>query len=387
MNSYHADFHVHIGRSLGKPVKIAAGSKLTLDNLLYHSAFVKGLDVVTVIDGVCDNVLTEVKQKMDQGDLIPVNGGGLMYRDRLLVILGSEIELAGPHGGAAHFGCWFPDVESASDFNTWLQTVQKNTSLSSQRARTDAATLLEETHTRGGLFVIHHAFTPFKGILGRCVSRIEDFLDPALVDALELGLSADTLMADRLSELANFTFITNSDAHGLDNIAREYNRISMKRPSFNEVRAVLHSVNGRRVEANYGLHPQQGKYYRTRCRHCDTVVSSADDTCLCGNDKGHVYGVWDRLEEISDLAAAVHPKHRPPYIHHVPLRDIPGLGPRGYQKLMAAFGTELAVRQRATHSQLTDVLGEHMGQIVARALQGDFTWQVGGAGTYGKLVM
>lgn len=387
MKVYKADFHIHIGRALGKPVKIAAGSKLTLENLLHHAAFVKGLDVVTVIDGVCDNVLIEVKNLVDSGDLTTLPGGGLLYRDRLLVLLGSEVELSGPTKGAAHFGCWFPDWESAADFNAWLKTVQKNTQLSSQRARTDAETLLRETHERDGLLIIHHAFTPFKGLLGNCVDRIGDFLDVSHVDAIELGLSSNTDMADRLSELSELTFLSNSDAHGLDNIAREFNQIKMKEPSFAEVRRVLRRTDGRRVTANHGLHPQHGKYFRTRCRRCDEVISEDKAACACGDSRKHVHGVWDRLLTISDLDEPRHPHHRPPYFHQVPLRDIPGVGKRAYAKLIESYGTELAVIERASEPELVDLLGNQVGQNVANALQGDVVWKVGGAGTYGKLVM
>ncbi|GEO25752.1 hypothetical protein AAC03nite_15370 [Alicyclobacillus acidoterrestris] len=385
LHEYDADFHIHVGRALGKPVKIAAGASLTLENLLHHAAFVKGLDIITVIDGVCDNVLVEVDRLTRVGELASVAGGGLMYRDRMLVLLGAEVELAGPSGNAAHFGCWFADYEHARDFNQWLKTVQKNTQLSSQRAWTDALTLQTETHAREGLFIVHHAFTPFKGLLGSCVRRVGDFLDLGRVDALELGLSSDTEMADRLSELSRLTFVTNSDAHGVANIAREYNRVQMAALNFREVAKVLNRVDGRGIAANYGLHPEQGKYYRTRCRACDEFVQAGG--CRCGTTLHHVYGVKDRLEDICDLPDAVHPAHRPPYFHHIPLLDIPGLGPGAYRKLLAAYGTELAVRRTADESGLVDVVGERLGRSIARALNGDIHWEVGGAGTYGKVIL
>lgn len=385
LKAYDADFHIHIGRALGKPVKIAAGASLTLENLLHHAAYVKGLDVVTVIDGVCDNVLLEVERLVDEGQLTPVAGGGLLFRDRLLVLLGAEVELSGPTGGAAHFGCWFPDVLRAKDFNGWLKTVQKNTQLSSQRAYTDAVALAAQTHERDGLFIVHHAFTPFKGLLGNCVRQVGDFLDIHQVDALELGLSSDSSMADRLSELSELTFVTNSDAHGVKTIAREYNRVRMQGLNFAEVAKVLHREAGRGIEANYGLHPQQGKYYRTRCRVCDELVAG-NGACRCATDKHHVYGVKDRLDDISDLVEPAHPAHRPEYVHHVPLCDIPGVGPTAYRKLLEAYGTELAIRRTADESTLTDVVGERLGIVIARALRGEFTWEAGGAGTYGKII-
>lgn len=386
LNTYHADFHIHVGRALGLPVKIAAGSHLTLENLLRQSLYVKGLDVITIIDGVCDHVLVELENLVSQGELVPVSGGGLMYHDRLLVLLGAEIELSGPTGRAAHVGCWFPGLDSATDFNRWLKTVQKNTSLSSQRARTPVDDLMREVHDRDGLFVIHHAFTPFKGILGNAVDRLSDFLDVTKVDALELGLSADTAMADTLTQLANITFLTNSDAHGLKTIAREYNQIQMLEPTFDEVRKVLLRQSGRQVLLNVGLHPAHGKYFRTRCRTCDQMVTDAG-MCACSTAKAHVRGVMDRVIALSDTDGPVHPVHRPPYLHHVPLLDIPGLGPRAYQTLLDAYGTELSLRSQAKEAELFDLVGESLGKRIAATLRGDVVWVEGGAGSYGKLLM
>lgn len=389
LNEYFCDFHIHIGEALGKPVKIAAGRTLTLKNALYHARCVKGLDVVTIIDGVCDNVLTEVTQAVSSGELRPAKGGGYLYGDGLLVLLGSEVEITGKkRGAAAHFGCWFSDLEQAKDFNQWLKTVQTNTSLSSQKARTDVDQLALQTHQRGGIFVVHHAFTPFKGLFGSCVDRLSDFFsDVSVIDALELGLSSDTDMADRVSELESITFVSNSDAHGLSNIAREYNVVRMASPSFEEVRWALHRINGRGVVLNYGLHPQHGKYFRTRCRKCDEMITPMHPTCSCGNAQGHVYGVSNRLIDIADKDAPFHPDHRPVYRHRIPLRDIPGVGPGTYEKLIHAYHSELAVERAASERELIDIVGPKLASVIIKALNGEGSWLEGGAGTYGKFVL
>ena len=57
--------------------------------------------------------------------------------------------------------------------------------------------------------------------------------------AVELGLSSDTFLADEISELENKTFVTNSDAHSLPKIAREYNKMQVEDISFKEVKKAL----------------------------------------------------------------------------------------------------------------------------------------------------
>ncbi len=319
-----ADFHIHIGRAMGRPVKMAAAPSLTLERIVEHALEEKGLDIVTIIDGVCDFVWMEIKQAVQAGWLVPVTGGGYLYRDRLLVLLGAEVETAGPDGGAAHFGCWFPDLDRAALFRQWLKTVQTNTTLSSQRARCTAQELERRTHAADGLLIVHHAFTPHKGLYGNCVRRMNDMVQMDTVDALELGLSADTDMADCLSELAPLTFLSNSDAHSLPKIAREYNVLKIEGLSFAEVKLALRREHGRCVIQNVGLLPELGKYHRMACARCGQVWPPDQEVCSCGSTR-KVGGVYDRLCAVRDRTEPVHPQHRPPYLHQVPLEFIPGL--------------------------------------------------------------
>lgn len=384
MKPLYCDFHIHVGRSLGRPVKMAAAPGMTLESVLHAARCKKGLDIVTVIDAVTSNVMMELEALVQQGRLVPMAGGGLQFENGLVVLLGAEIEVGGPDGGAAHFGAWFGHMDAAKDFLQWLSTVQKNTCLSSQRAATDALTLQSEVASRGGMFIVHHAFTPHKGLYGNCVRHLGDMVNPALVDALELGLSADTDMADCLSELQDVTFLSNSDAHSVPKIAREYNALQLSTSGFDGVRRAFHRINGCSVTANYGLHTALGKYHRTTCLDCERIWESGAEQCVCGSTR-RVMGVYDRLCEIRDRAAPVHPAHRPPYIHQVPLEFIPRLGPKAYERLLTAFGTEMAVLHDASYEDLVDVVGVDLANKVVQARSGQVKFIEGGGGRYGRV--
>ena len=56
---------------------------------------------------------------------------------------------------------------------------------------------------------------------------------------MSFGLSADTEYADRIRELSGKKFLTNSDAHSLPKIAREYNTFEMENISFETFKKVL----------------------------------------------------------------------------------------------------------------------------------------------------
>ncbi|MHB9005027.1 MAG: endonuclease Q family protein, partial [Coriobacteriia bacterium] len=370
MNTFFADFHVHIGRSAGRPVKMAAASSLTLEAILTEARERKGLDIVTVIDAVCTPVLQELQKMKSEDRIRPIKDGGYQFENGLMLLLGAEVEVAGPSGGAAHFGSWFGDLDAAADFHDWLSTVQTNTSLSSQRARTNAVVLQEQTRERGGLFIVHHAFTPHKGLYGNCVRQMSDMVNPRQIDALELGLSADSNMGDTLDELQDVTFLSNSDAHSLPKIAREYNALALCELSFLDVSKALHRVDGRRVSENFGLHPELGKYHRSRCAKCGQPWPSETNRCSCGSRR-LVRGVYDRLVDIRDRSVPNRPSHRPPYRYQVPLQFIPGVGPKTLERLLDAFGSEMAVLNQIDTQSLESVVGHTLAAIIDKSRRGE----------------
>src|SRR2546421_93108 len=84
---------------------------------------------------------------------------------------------------------------------------------------------VQEVLSRGGFMIPAHIFTPYKSVYGSGSNRIAHMLDLNGLAAVELGLSADTSMASYLSELDHLAFVTNSDAHSLGKIGREYNQM------------------------------------------------------------------------------------------------------------------------------------------------------------------
>ncbi|WP_018131887.1 endonuclease Q family protein [Effusibacillus pohliae] len=389
MNSYFLDLHIHIGRTLGnRPVKITASRDLRLFEIVKEAAERKGIDIVGIIDAVSPPVLQEFRELIAAGELVPLAGGGLTYQGKTTVLLGAEVETAGPHGGAAHFGVWMPDVETMQEFSDWLAARVTNPVLSSQRARCTSRELQDIAAELCGMFIINHAFTPHKSVYGSCVDKASEMLDLSKVTALELGLSADTGLADLFSEHANLTYLSNSDAHSLAKIGREYNRIAAAGTSFADVKKALLRQDGHRVLANYGLAPQLGKYHRTYCLDCNEVVPADPPvfTCpMCGGQ--HVLrGVLDRIYAIADRPQPVHPDHRPIYYYQVPLEFIPGVGKKTMERLLEAFGTEMNVLHQASEAELTEVVGERIARDIVSARNGTLKLAAGGGGKYGRAI-
>jgi uncharacterized protein (TIGR00375 family) len=390
----YVDLHIHLGWA-GEPggcVKIAAARDLTLDNVLRECRERKGIQMVGVIDAATAGALADLERLLQAGIVFELPGGGLSYRGEVTLIPGAEVEVV-HRGKPVHLLCYLRGVRELREFAAWQRARVRNPHLSSQRHHgTDAADVVEFVGALGGIVIPAHIFTPHKAILAAAPAVAEviprEFWPH--VPAVELGLSADTALADGLPELAAFAYVTNADAHSLPSIGREYNRIEVAAPSFDELVRALREEGGRRVAANYGLDPRLGKYHRTYCLRCERRLTGEPPVPACPVDPEHpvVLGVLDRIWHYRSRQADLPRirRERPPYIHQIPLRFVPGLGKRAMERLLAAFGTEMGVLHQASPEALAEVVGPKLAERVVAAREGRLAIAEGGGGVYGKVL-
>lgn len=383
MITVFADLHIHIGQSLdGKPVKITAAKTMTLPNVLQVSREIKGLSMIGVIDAHSQGVRNDIKTLLQEGVLQPIEGGGYQAGD-LTVILGTEIELSVGEG-SAHFLAYFPTLESLERYIKGVQPYIKNWQLSSQKAHFEVEQWLEAVAEGEGIWLPAHAFTPHKGIYGNCCHSLLDVL-PGLPPALEIGLSADRQMARSIRELEQVVLLSNSDAHSLPKIAREYNLLQLTESSFRGLADLVYIKHGQ-VLANYGLPPIFGKYHRTYCLVCERIVEENPPQLQCPHcgSKHVVRGVLDRLVSIAD--SELSKEADPRYIYQLPLSELPGIGPKMYKRLLENFGTEMAILHEVPEKDLVKVAGDKIAQWILRSRAGKLEFQAGGGGVFGKVV-
>lgn len=385
LKEYYADLHIHIGRTWkGRAVKITGSKNLTLQNILQTASSKKGIDLIGIIDCHSPEVIAELEMLVEEGAVKELDKGGLRYENTTL-ILGSEIEIydANCHG-PIHVLAYFPTLSIMKSFSVWFSKHVKNVHLSSQRIYCDAVILQQKVKELGGLFIPAHVFTPFKSLYGKGVKHsLTEVFDPSMIDAIELGLSSDTKMVSRITELEQYSFVTNSDAHSLGKMAREYQILRIGDANFLELQMALHNMDGRCVIANYGLHPLLGKYYQTVCAKCEEKVPLETDICLACGSTQIIKGVSTRIEELSSPTELA--RLRPPYIHQVPLDFIPGLGPKMMEKLLAEFGTEMKIIHDTMVDELAKVIPFKIAERIHFARTGQLQFIVGGGGVYGKV--
>ncbi len=387
VTNYFADMHIHIGRDMyDQPVKITASKQLTLTNILKESSRRKGIEMIGVIDSQSPAVQQEISHLLDNGEAHQLRDGGIKF-ENVTLIMGAEIEVYDDQCRAPiHVLCYFPTLETIHEFTRWLSTKMKNVSLSSQRYYGSGKELQYKVKELSGLFIPAHVFTPFKSLYGKGVSKsLTEVFDPDLVDGIELGLSSDTVMADQITELHSYSFLTNSDSHSLQKIAREYQIIRMDEPSFKEFYLALHSSSGRKIVANYGMNPKLGKYYSTVCQACmQSAVFNTEQCPSCGSKK-IINGVYDRIKQLQD--AYDHQPMRPPYHYQVPLEYLPGLGPKTFEKLLSHFNTEMNVLHHVLYEQLKEVIPTKLADLIIDMRNGEHHIEAGGGGRYGRITI
>ena len=391
MNEIFADLHVHIGRSEnGKPIKITAAKSLNFANIAKECFERKGIDVVGIIDCASPYVIEDIENFLKTGEAYEIPDGGIIYKDKVCIILGSEVETTeireDEKKGSAHNLCYFPTLKDIKAFSNEMSKHIHNITLSTQKSDLSGYDLIDIVEKYNGILIPAHIFTPFKSYYGNCTQRLERIFKEKYnkIFAVELGLSADTFIADEIKELENKSYITNSDAHSLPKIAREYNKLLVNGISFKEIVKAIKTEDGRKILANYGLDPKLGKYNRSFCEDCNMSIETPPPATKCDKcgGKNITMGVYDRIEIIKDKESKS-PDFRPPYNYQIPLGFMPGVGNKTIEKLLNSFGTEMTILHKLTKDDIESEVGIKQANIIDESRKGKVHIQAGGV--YGKL--
>ena len=372
----NADFHIHSCFS-------SASSKDMLIKNMAPKAKLKGLHLLGTGDAFHPGWLDIVEESTTY------IGDGIYAVDDMNFVLTTEVEAK----HRIHHVIIIPNIEIARELSERLVSKNKNTD---GRPRTgySGAELLEMVREYDCLIGPAHAFTPWTGMY-KSYDSIYDCYEKK-PDFVELGLSADTYMADTVSELKDFPFLTNSDAHSPwpHRLGREFNQIELEDISYSSIKnAIAH----KRIKANYGLVPNLGKYHMTACTKCYKIIDPEiarenKMKCSCGGTIKK--GVDYRISEIADYTEPKHPDFRPEYVHLMPLAElIASVYDKGvttktvqgkWQKLIDEFVTEIDV--------LINVPLEDIGKIdsgIAGAIEAFRNKTInivpGGGGQYGQI--
>ena len=370
MYDIYADLHVHIGRSeKNKPIKITAARSLNFANIAKECVERKGINLVGIIDCASPYIIEDIEDFLATGEAYEIEDGGIIYKDKVCIILGSEIETSEindeGHTGSAHNLCYFPKLSDIKAFSNEMSNHIKNITLSSQRADISAYELIDIVERHNGVLVPAHCFTPHKSFYGNCTDSLRKIFKEKYdhIPAIELGLSSDTFLADQISELEGI--------------------------SFKEFIKALKNEDGRKIVANYGMDPKLGKYHRTYCEVCDKRIPGDAPVTKCDtcDSRNITMGVYDRIEIIKDKNETISPEIRPEYIYQYPLTFIPGVGGKTIDKLLEHFGTEMTILHKLSNDDIEAAVGDKVANSIINARDGKIRIVEGGGGVYRKIRM
>jgi len=381
----NADLHIH-SRFSG-----ATSEKMNIKTISLEAPR-KGVDVVASGDCLHSGWLKEIKQcnVVDEGTF-ELNGTRF--------ILSVEVEAV----KRVHHLLYFPSFSAVEDFKERIKPYSRNLETDG-RPNVDMSgeELAELARDVDALIGPAHAFTPWTAMYAYYDSLDECYGDLAgYVSFVELGLSADSDLADRIRELHRLTFLTNSDCHSPHpvRLAREFNRFQVKDATFMEIKKAILRVSGNKPVLNVGIPPEEGKYHESACSSCHMHYTLEEAIrrhwkCQCG--KRIKKGVKDNILEKSDFSKPLHPSHRPPYVHLIPLAEIitKAVGQHNpftqtvtkhWNELVDAFGSEINVLLDVDIEEISKVTVPAITEAIQAFREKKVIIHPGGGGEYGTI--
>lgn len=374
------DLHIHSRYSA------ATSKRMDLPTIAREGAR-KGIKIVATGDCLHPRWISEVRRLHERD--------GLFFLDDTGFVLTTEVE----DSERVHHLILVPDLSKATELREALSSRSANLETDGRPAlRMSPPEIADVALEAGCMIGPAHAFTPWTGMYAHYSSLGDCYGDLAgKVLYVELGLSADSDYADRIPELREKTFLTNSDAHSpwSDKLGREFNQMELKDLSFEELKKAIGREGGRGPTLNVGFYPDEGKYNRTACTRCYRQYSPEEmkdraGRCECGGSIK--LGVKDRVEMLGG-PEPVHPDHRPPYLHIIPLAEIiamaighKGAHTAGVQKRwnkLIAGKSEIEVLVEADLSELK--AEERVIEAIQAFRSGAVVVKPGGGGRYGTI--
>ncbi|MFA5061556.1 MAG: endonuclease Q family protein [Patescibacteria group bacterium] len=302
----------------------------------------KGIDIVATGDYTHPLWFKHIKES-----LVEVAAGAGIYKLKdnsspTKFILSTEISCIYKHKDKTrrvHLLILAPSIEAVEKFNRALE--EKNINVRSDGRPImglSAKVILSMILAIDPRFMLipAHIWTPWFSVLGS-KSGYDSFeecfeeLTPH-VKAGETGLSSDPPMNHRLSKLDNITLVSNSDAHGLNNLGREANRFEFADEAdinYDEITRIIKTGDKKKFLYTIEFYPEEGKYHFDGHRDCEIVLSPKETKAkkfICPKCKKPVtVGVLHRVDDLADREENNIPVDKfIPHKYIVPLKEVLG---------------------------------------------------------------
>ncbi|MBI4457786.1 DNA helicase UvrD [Candidatus Uhrbacteria bacterium] len=410
------DLHIHSKFSR------ACSKNLTFSNLAAW-ARVKGIDILGTSDFTHPGWFAEIESRLEPAEpglfrlkveFAPEDGTGSYVQAPMVragrpirFILTSELSCIYKKNGRTrrlHLLVCLPTLEAVRHFTAALAGRGCNLRADGRPILglegKEVLRLALEADPRA-LVIPAHTWTPWFSVFGsesgfdsleECFEELTPY-----IHAIETGLSSDPPMNWRLTKLDSVMLVSNSDAHGLDNLGREANVFDLDEPSYDALADVLRHRDRKRFLNTIEFFPEEGKYHVDGHRACEFFCQPEETVrrgglCpKCG--KPLTRGVLGRVHALADRPAGHRPPGAVPFRSIVPLAEAvaDALGKTKaskavfslYKALIEKVGPEFDVLLDAEISEVAAAAGERMAEAVRRVRAGRITALPGYDGVFG----
>ncbi|MBN2127151.1 MAG: helix-turn-helix domain-containing protein, partial [Candidatus Diapherotrites archaeon] len=224
MKEFNCDLHFHGPQSSGV-------SKNMEIPVIAKQSELKGLQVVSTSDILNQKWFEHVKKF-----LVEEENNVFTARDsKTNLIVGTEVNC----NKRVHHLIYLPSLESAIELKNSMEgkAIFDSWGCGRPTIRLSAEEIAEHVKDAGGIIGPAHAFTPYFSVYAHFNSLKEVYGNQEKnIYFMELGLSADTNLADLISENHKYSFLTNSDSHCVhpESIIYRYNGEPIKIKDFDE---------------------------------------------------------------------------------------------------------------------------------------------------------
>lgn len=387
MQEFNCDLHYH------GPFAGGVSKHMSIP-IIAEQAQLKGLDLVVTSDSIHSEWLQHCKENLQEVE----NGIYAHSSFKTQFVVGTEVI----DNHRVHHLIYLEDFTRAEELRAKLLPHGRLDGAMAGRPmlRLNGEQIAGIVEQVGGMIGPAHSFTPYFGILAH-YNRISECYGELSknVRFMELGLSADTQFADMIVDNHNYEFVCYSDSHSPwpHRIGREFTRMRMHRPSFQELQKVFERKGENKITLNAGLDPREGKYHATACNACYQHYSLDEAQKLnmrCSICKGSIKrGVRDRIAMLAGPNPACSPEWRPPYRHILALAEIIQITLEAkeptsdkvqevWKKFVDAFGTEIHALLDAPLHELREV-DHKVAENIESFRNGCVVYYPGGGGKYG----
>ena len=398
------DLHIHSRYSR------ACSPSLNLENIA-TVASKKGVDIIATGDFTYPAWFKEIKEKLEEVDKTGLYRLKKNKKIKTLFILSTELSLVYKDEDQTrriHLMVQAPNIESVSTLNSYLD---KNYNIRSDgrpilgMSAPDLVKLCLSIHPK---FLVYpaHIWTPWYAVFGSKsgFNSLKDCFkgQTKYIYAYETGLSSDLEMNWRVSDLDHLTALSSSDAHSLENIAREANVMDLAESSYNEIYEIIKNKDLKKLKYNIEFYPEEGMYYLDGHRDCNfssLPLDTKKKKGICPKcNKPLTLGVKSRIEDLSEpkRPQGYKPKYRQNYYKLIELDKIIAqcLNIKSrksvkvqklYDEMISSFGSELNILLEVDILKIKQEFGDLIASAIDKVRKGKLEIKPGFDGLYGEI--